>query len=203
MNQNERLSLVKMMGDPSLIFDNERMVKKIEEVKKDKQGLLGAANQYNNKYENEIEEGTRRRQTLISDGNRRGLNEDESLEKYGKFLPSRRTPILNFLYFMFRDENLDQEFEQTRQKFNKEFGHLEESYVCESNDSIDAPPDLDEIIYGNLSSKEFQTIKKLKSLATDGSCNENESALAFTMCMKMCKKHGLEFERIPVNNKRI
>ena len=201
MNENE-MSLVRMLNNPALLFDNERMVKKIEEVKKDKQGLLGAANQYNNCYNDEIEEGTRKRQLLISDGNKRGLNEDESLEKYGKFLPSRRTPILNFLYFMFRDENLDQEFEQTRQRYNKEFGHLEDDYICESNDSIEAPPDLDEIIYGNLSTKEFQTIKKLKSLATDGSCNENESSMAFTMCMKLCKAHNLDFNKIPVNNKK-
>ena len=199
---NNEMSLAKMLNDPGLLFDNERLQKKINDVKKDKGNLTEAANNYNNRYKEEIEEGTKKRQLLISEGETRGLNEEESLQQYGRFVPCRRTPILNFLYFMLREENVDLEFEETRQKYNKEFGHLQEQYSIDDSDSkeLAPPPDMESFIYGNLSGKEYQTIKKLKSLALSGECNEHESALAFTMCKKMCNKYGLDFSKIPVFN---
>ena len=56
---------------------------------------------------------------------------------------------------------------------------------------------MDEFIYGNVTSKQFQTIKKLKTLALSSKCNEHESALAFSLCKELCKKHNLEFDKIP------
>jgi hypothetical protein len=195
------MSLSKILNDPSLMFDSERLAKKTEEVKKDKKALTNAADHYNQRFQQEIEEGTKKRQMLITDGARRGLSEDHVIGHHGSFIPSVRTPILNFLYFMMREENVDLELEETRRRYDKEYGQLEESYTAESSEDIEAPPEMETFIYGSCTSKDFQTIKKLKTLALDGSCNENESALAFSMCMKLCKKFSLEFDKIPVNNR--
>lgn len=192
------MSLMKILNDPSLLFDNERIKKKIEDVKKDKQGIVNAANSYNDKYEKEIREGTLKRQVMIEDGRRMGLKEDDAIK--GSFVPTKYTPILNWLYFMMREENADVAWEENRRKFNKEFGHLEHDYDYKDSGVIEEPKELDVFIYGNMTSQQFQTVKKLKTLALSPKCNENESALAFSMCKQMCQKFGLEFDKIPTNN---
>src|SRR6267154_5048186 len=82
--------------------------KKKEAVKKDKQMLLQTAQTYTQKYEKEIEEGTKQRQILITEGEAEGLTEDEVLEQHGRFIPSIYTPILNWLFFTFREESYEQ-----------------------------------------------------------------------------------------------
>lgn len=98
------LSLLSLMrNDPDF---GKRFTKKIEDVKQDKQGLLNAAEIYSEKYKNEILEGTKRRQLLISEGVSRGLSESESLAEHGTFIPTVYTPIMNLLYFMLRETEL-------------------------------------------------------------------------------------------------
>ena len=93
--------------------------KKKEAVKKDKQNLISAAKQYTQKYETEILEGTKKRQKLLSEGKDKGLTEDEVLSSYGQFLPSVQTPILNFLFFAFRDEVQEQDGKQKLEELTK------------------------------------------------------------------------------------
>jgi hypothetical protein len=189
------MSLMKILNDPSLLFDNERLAKKIEEVKKDKQGLTNAASSYNVKYQREIEEGTKKAQLLIEDGKRRGLKEEDIFR--GSFMPTVRTPILNFLYFMLREENVDAGFEESRQKYNKQYGHLQDEYVAEDTDNLQAPPEMETFIYGNMTRDQFVKIKKLKALSR--SSNENEAFIAYRMCLELCERYGLEMDKIPCN----
>ncbi len=191
-------SLAKILNDPSLLFDSERLAKKTQEVKKDKQSLTNAASNYNERYRDEINEGTKKRQFLIEDGEKRGLKEEDVMKQIGMFVPCKRTPILNFLYFMLRDENVDMNIEESRQKYNKQYGHLQDSYEAQTNDNLIAPKEMESFIYGNMSADSFRKIKKLKALALNNT-NENEAFLAFTLCKELCKKYNLEFDKIPCN----
>lgn len=186
---------MKILNDPSLLFDDERIKKKIGEVKKDKQSIVNAARQYEHKYQKEIDEGTERRKLLIEDGKRKGLKPEESLS--GVFVPCRQTPILNWLYFMMREENVDVGWEENRQKFNKEFGHLEDDFDYGESVNIEEPKSMDEFIYGNMSHDMFKKIKKLKALSR--SANENEAFIAYRMCVELCERYGLEMDKIPCN----
>ena len=192
------------------------LAKKKEAVKKDKQNLVAAAKTYTQKYEKEIEEGTRLRQKLLTEGQAQGKSEDEVLSQYGRFLPSRQTPILNFLFFMFRDE-AEQEtqkmkLEELTEYYIEKFGYegfikrLEEgsTYVKETyadeledilGDDTEDPEEMDRFIYGNMTSATFQKIKKLKALSH--SPNEKEAFLAYRKCLELCKKYNLEFDKIP------
>lgn len=192
--------------------------KKKEAVKKDKQNLVAAAKTYTQKYEKEIEEGTKLRQKLLTEGQSQGMSEDEVLSQYGRFLPSRQTPILNFLFFMFREETTEVQskakLEELTQHYIEKFGYEEfikkleegttfvrEKYSEELDDILgeetDEPVDMDSYIYGNMTHETFKKIKKLKALSH--SSNENEAFLAYRTCLKLCKKYNLEFDKIPCN----
>jgi hypothetical protein len=172
------------------ILDDERFRKKITEVKKTKENLMNVAEQYSKKYDKEIREGTKKKQLLISEGQSRGLSEEEALQNQG-FIPSVYTPILNFLYF-FVKEYESEEKEQLREQFNKEFGHLEHEEV-----NLETAPELETFIYGNMTHDTFKKIKKLKALSR--SPNEKEAFLAYRKCLELCEKYHLEFDRIPCN----
>lgn len=190
--------------------------KKKEAVKKDKQNLVAAAKTYTQKYEKEIEEGTKLRQKLLTEGESQGLSEDQVLSQYGRFVPCRQTPILNFLFFMFRDEQAEQtnrmKLEELTQYYIEKYGYeefikkLEEgsTYVKETyaddledilGDDTDDPEEMDRFIYGNMTSATFQKIKKLKALSH--SPNEKEAFAAYRKCIELCKKYNLEFDKIP------
>lgn len=77
---------------------------KTETVKKDKTNLLTAARDFNREHEREIEEGTKKRALLLEEGKRKGLSEEETFQGNSLFIPTKQTPILNFLYFMMRAE---------------------------------------------------------------------------------------------------
>lgn len=95
------LSLMNIMReDPDF---GKRFTKKVEEIKQDKQNLLSAADEYGKRYQEEILEGTKQRQLLLTEGKARGLSEKEIMTQYGKFIPTVYTPVLNFLYFMFKE----------------------------------------------------------------------------------------------------
>ena len=54
-----------------------RISKKVEEIKQDKQNLLHLADDYGQRYQDEILEGTEKRANLLTEGKSRGLTEDE------------------------------------------------------------------------------------------------------------------------------
>lgn len=198
------------------------LAKKTEAVKKDKKNLLTAATTYTQKYEKEIQEGTRKRQKLITDGQSRGLNEDEALSQYGQFLPSVYTPILNWLFFTFREEaeapqTAKMELEELTQYYINKFGYegfikrleagseyTHEVYSDELEDLLsddtEQPVEMDTFIYGEMTNSTFQKIKKLKALSK--SPNEKEAFLAYRKCIEMCKKYNLEFDKVPCNIKK-
>jgi hypothetical protein len=188
-------TLKNLLEHPELIVDNERLRKQIEEVKKDKVRLNNITEIYNTRHQKEIDEGTIKRRILIEDGKRRGLKEEEVLQEYGKFLPSRITPILNFLYFFMMDEDVDKQSE--REEMNNQYGLLNEEYTTEDKGHGNSnPPDMmNEFIYDNMSYDMFKKIKKLKALSQ--SANENEAFQAYRKCMALCKEYDLDFNKIP------
>ena len=190
--------------------------KKTESVKKDKENLLQAANTYTEKYEAEILEGTKLRQKLLSEGKEKGFVNDEDIFRgNGQFMPTIYTPILNFLYFMFRDEACDEKekIEELTQAYIKEFGY--ENLIKAMDDGADIekqenttldeilsndvhrPEEMEKFIYGNMDHNTFKKLKKLKALSK--SPNEKEAFLAFRKCNELCNKYGLEFDKIPCN----
>jgi hypothetical protein len=93
---------------------------------------------------------------------------------------------------MMREENVDVGWEENRQKYNKQYGHLVDDY--EENSDV---PEMDELVYGNCTHDMFKKVKKLKALSR--SSNENEAFIAYRMCMELCEKYGLDMDKIPCN----
>jgi tetratricopeptide (TPR) repeat protein len=120
---NDTYSLVKILrDDPDL---SKRLAKVKEAVAKDKSTLLQNAQEFNKQYEEEIDEGTKKRQKLIAEGKSQGLQEHE-ISWGSQFLPTRQTPILNFLYFLLRDRsnNVDKQIEQLRKIQEERFKNI-------------------------------------------------------------------------------
>lgn len=213
MEQNYSLMAI-LRQDPDFAG---ALAKKTEAVKQDKKNLLTAATTYTQKYEKEIQEGTKKRQKLISDGRDSGLNEDEALSQYGQFLPSVYTPILNWLFFTFREEKeapqtSKMQLEELTQYYINKFGYdgfikrleagseyTKENYSDELVDILsedsEQPVEMDTFIYGEMTNATFQKIKKLKALSQ--SPNEKEAFLAYRKCLELCKKYNLEFDKVP------
>jgi len=202
------LSLLAIMrNDPDA---EKRLQKRIAEVREDKSKLLSAAEKIAQQHKKEIEEGTRKRALLLTEGKGRGLTEEQTMRAYGRFLPTKYTPILNLLYFILREE-APPAFAELRKEFFQKFGHeydglngeqLEEKYGREEHvepvdENVEEPPTMETFIYGNLTHDMFKKIKKLKALSR--SCNEEEAFLAYRACIKLCEKYHLEFDRIPCN----
>ena len=185
-------------------IEKERIIKKIAEVKQNKASLLAKANEYQQKYSDEIEKGTLQRALLLEDGKRKGLKEDEIFKGNEIFIPTKETPILNFLYFMLRDsgeygngvtilrenKDLDRDFKELEVEYNQKYGQEVHSKVSDDN-----LKDSKEFLYGNVGMEEFATLKKLKRLSK--SDNENEAFLAYSKAIKLCKELGLDFDKIP------
>ena len=179
-------------------------------VKEDKENLLGAASEFNQKYKDEIEEGTRQKQLLLTEGKRKGMTEDEVLSTYGKFLPAVNTPIMNFLFFLMREENESDKLQRLTEQFIKEYGytalveklngdfdHTKEVRLEDVlSEEVNKPKDMMEFLYAGITHEMFVRIKKLKRLSM--SSNQHESFLAWQMANKLCKKYGIDFEKIPV-----
>ena len=200
------------------------MKAKTQAVKKDKATLLRAATKYTEKYKDEILEGTKLRQKLLTEGQAKGLSEDEIFRGSSRFLPTIHTPILNYLFFVLRDEEPTQSIQQLLEEYIKKFGYdkseLTELYlkgIAESVDEIDIedhltefddeineentnePQEMDSFIYGSLTTNEFRKLKKLKALSK--SPNEKEAFLAYRKCLELCKKWNLEFDKVPCDIK--
>ncbi|HNV97353.1 MAG TPA: DUF2786 domain-containing protein [Bacteroidales bacterium] len=175
-----------------------RVSNKIEEIEKNKKGLLIAADEYGKKYREEILDGTEKRVLLLREGKDKGLTEEETMAEYGKFLPSIYSPILNFIYFSLREmEEKDAKKYELRDELNKQIGHLREEDI--ENTILKVIPKLEEFLYGDVTFDMFEKIKKLKALSR--SENKNEAFMAYTKAMELCKEHGLDFDKIPCNVK--
>jgi len=199
--------------------------KKTENVKRDKSNLLQASQNISKKYEREIAEGTKKQQLMLSEGKSKGLTEDEIFKGNQSFIPTVRTPILNLLFFMFREDMANtindttdkNKLEELTNFYIKQYGYeefmkkLEEGTTYQkevyseeledilSDDSND-PVEMDTYIYGNLTTNEFKKLKKLKALSQ--SPNEQEAFSAYRKCLELCKKWNLDFDKVPCNIKK-
>lgn len=213
----------------AILRDDPDIAKRLEqgtkEVRENKERLMANALEYSDIYSKEIEEGTKKRQLLLEYGRRQGKGESEVLAEYGKFIPSRSTPIMNFLYFLMRDgdhpdwlgihKELYKDYGFTQEQVyatpeqNNIVQHVSQAVTEDELDQIfgilvhedekyinvQEPKDSDYYIYGNCSHEMFSKIKKLKALSK--SSNENEAFLAYRLALKLCNKFGLEFDKIP------
>ena len=208
---DSELSLIAIISnDPDW---SKRLAQKAIEIKKNKADLLDAAEEYNTRFKEEVEAGTRQRQLLLTEGEIQGKTEDQVMMEYGKFLPTKYTPILNLLYFLLREDRgqasdwkamrkdfyaatnkVDEDAELSLDDLNHKYGHLIDEAILQN---FEDPKPMDEYIYGNCTHDIFKRIKKLKALST--SKNRNEAFVAYTACMKLCEKYKLEFDKIPCN----
>ena len=180
-----------MREDPDF---GKRIAKKVQEIKQDKQNLLDVADQYGKKYQDEILEGTEKRNRMLTEGAQRGLSEEEVMSSYGRFCPTIYTPILNLLYFLLRESEVqDQDLYRQRDRLNEQFGHLHEADVKSA--VLKEPPDMVNYLYGNITLDMFNKIKKLKALSK--SPNEKEAFRAYRKANELCKQYNLDFDRIP------
>lgn len=204
MNYNTSFSLEKLREDPDFAA---LFAKKAEDIKKNKADLVEAARTYQGKYKQEIEEGTKKRQLMLTEGKKRGLTEDEIFRDNQLFIPTAQTPILNYLYFLLREEHdhsaaikvlraadeLDTEFTLLKEEYEKKYG-------AEAHRDHEAPkevPNMISYIYGNIGDDTMATLKKLKTLAMGE--NEKEAFVAFRKGREMAQKYGLDWDKIPYN----
>ena len=173
-------------------------------VTKDMTSLRSWARDYNNRYEDEIKEGTEKRQLLLTEGLRKGVSKDK-IDFGPNFIPSDETPILNFLFFHKRDENygelevlreikdIGKKEEFLREQYNKK---ISDGTIEDKLDKFEekSQPNLGTLLYGDVTLEMFDKIKKLKSLSK--SQNKEEAFSAYSKCMELCNKHGLDFDKI-------
>jgi len=179
----------------------EYLANKTKEAQRDRTNLGYSAQEYNKKYDTEIETGTEKKRLLLEEGKRKGLKPEEICTAV--FIPTRETPILNFLYFMLRDDpqgsqsllevlredkDLGKDVRILEEQYNKETGHLQH------NEYESKQPNMGMYLYGDVTLEMFDKIKKLKALSK--SPNTQEAFSAYTKCNELCKKHGLEFDKI-------
>ena len=200
----ENYTLTVLQNNPHLA---ERLKEQIEHIKKSSGNLTQAAQNYSNKYQEEVEAGTKKMQLLLENGKRRGFTEEEILAAQTSFCPTVRTPILNMLFFLVREhpdanninfnrlaEDINKNPDILLEQHNKQYGSLQHDADIEK--TAEKAPEMDEFIYGEMSHAEYQTIKKLKRLSQSN--NENEAFLAYRKCIEMCKRYHLEFDKIKV-----
>lgn len=179
---------------------------KSKQVLKDALTLRSRAQEYNTNYSDEIRDGTQKRQLLLTEGISKGLK-PEQINFGPDFIPSEQTPVLNFLFFTLRDEfggditalreekDLGKDSKELLEHYNKQ---ISDGPVENKLDKFECPsqPNVGKYIYGDVDVEMFDKIKKLKSLAN--SPNESEAFSAYRMAKKLCEKHKLDFDRIPV-----
>jgi hypothetical protein len=204
MPYNTSFSLDKLKEDPSFA---QLFAKKAVEVKKNKEDLVSAAKSYDGKYKREIEEGTKKRAVLLEEGRSRGLNEEETFKDSQLFIPTDKTPILNYLYFLMREEkdnevvlsvlreanDLDKELSVLKEEYDRKYGQE----IHNDHKTSDNVPNMLSYLYGNIGDNTMETLKKLKTLAM--SDNEKEAFVAFRKGREMAQKYGLDWDKIPYN----
>jgi hypothetical protein len=173
-----------------------------ESIKKNKMDMLKAASEYENRYKDEIQAGTVKKQKLLTEGKAKGLSEEEVLGSLAVFIPSKNTPILNMLYYMMKedpdvndslqflkeDKYKNVKFDDLKQLLNEQFGKMK------SDAAEQDIPEILEYIYKNVTADIFEKVKKLKALSK--SPNKNEAFSAYTKCLELCEKYNLEFDKI-------
>jgi hypothetical protein len=189
---SEQFSLVALLRNDEVF--SARFKRQIEEVKKGKETVNKAASQYSKLYQDEIVEGTKKKQKLLAEGADNGLTEAEVIADYGKFLPTVQTPILNMLYFILREsEEIDRSLYQVRDQANKKINGWEDDF---SSENVNEPEEMFCLLYGNKVTLEtFGKLKKLKALTQSPAIEE--ATLAFQKCRELCEKHGIEYDKIP------
>jgi hypothetical protein len=204
LNSEEKFALAAFQRDEAL---SERLKRTKKEIEKSHSNLLEVAQEYSNKYKEQVTEGTKRMQLLLTEGRRKGLSDEEILAQNGKFYPTVRTPILNLLFFLMQENpdaanevkynrvsnDVDGNYHSLRESHNRQFGS--ERYADEIGNMSKKTPEMDQFIYGSLTADEFQKLKKLKALSR--SKNKNEAFAAYTKCMELCTKYKLNFDLIP------
>lgn len=126
------LSLVSIMqSDPEF---GRRISKKVEEIKQDKKNLMEIASTYEDKYKQEVLEGTELRNRLLTEGAEQGLSEEQVMGRYGRFVPCVRTPLLNLLYFMLRESESDNYYGKSHYERR---GRMNESFIKSGKASIE------------------------------------------------------------------
>lgn len=203
---NTSFSLDKLRDDPDFAA---LFAKKATDIKKNKADLLEAAKSYQTKYKSEIEEGTKKRLLMLTEGKSKGLKEEEIFQNNKLFIPTAQTPILNYLYFLLREgvgeeaairvlreaDDLDRELSVLKEEFEKKYGgEVHKDFPDSKEDNV---PGLVSFIYKNIGDDTMATLKKLKTLSM--SENEKEAFVAFRKGHALCKKYNLEWDRIPIN----
>lgn len=204
----------------AIMRDDPDMARRLEqgrrEVEQTKNKLNENAAKYSQMYAEEIAEGTRQRQLLLTNGKAEGKSEEQVLREYGKFIPSKETPIMNFLYFFMRDDGRQPNWLGIQKEMNEKLGHTEKKIVQQTaqavtEDELDQifgllvheeekytnvqePQNVDRYIYDNMTHEMFVKIKKLKALSK--SPNENEAFIAYRLCLKLCERYGLDFDKV-------
>lgn len=203
--QNDNYALSVLQSNPDLAV---RLKEQIDQIKKSKIGLGQAAVGYTNKYQKEVDEGTKKMQLLLENGKRHGFTEEEILATQTSFCPTVRTPILNMLFFLIREHpdavdnitfnriatDLNYKSEQLLTEQNKQYGSLQHDASAEKG--AEKAPAMDEFIYGEMTHDTYQTIKKLKRLSQ--SDNQAEAFAAYRKCLEMCQKYNLEFDKVKI-----
>jgi len=225
------LSLINLLKSDSDF--QRRLAKRIDEVKEDKGKILSCAENYGNKYKQEVLEGEALRLNLLTEGNRKGMSEEQIFAGRG-FIPMKSTPILNMLYFLLSESDTDpyygKELQRKRDKLNEYLTstYKTENDILESDEALQdiaellyerseerqninqqlrenttieevgetTEPDMETLIYDNVDLKTFNTIKKLKALASRSS-SIDESVAAYRKCLEMCQKYNLSYDKIP------
>lgn len=98
------------------------------------------------------------------------------------------------------DEFIDDQFASPsspeRKATNARFDEEKQYRPKEDDITLKEPERMEEFLYGSLTLGQFDILKKLKALAV---CNTNlhESFLAWKKGNELCKKYGLEWDKIP------
>jgi hypothetical protein len=182
--------------------------KKAVEIKKNKTDLLEAAKSYQDKYQAEIEQGTIKQQIMLTEGRAKGLKEDDIFRDNQLFIPTKQTPILNYLFFLLREtkfQDVDISVLRNHVDAHKDIQLLKEEYErkygAEVHTDHDADkqktPNMVKFIYGNIGDDTMSTLKKLKTMAM--SENEKEAFVAFRKGREMAQKFNLDWDKIPYN----
>lgn len=190
MAKSKNMSLVSLIQDDEDFFNRIQNLSK--EVKKDKTKIMTMAEKYNQKYENEINEGTKKRNALLTEGLKSGKTYEEAERSLG-FIPSIYTPILNWLYYFMKEEN-NPDRELLRAEQEEKYRHLlHEQQTVEGMEKV---PDVFVAMSGKVTQEQFQKLKKLKRLSR--SPNEHEAFQAYTKCLQLCEAFEVDFDKIPV-----
>ena len=189
MSKSNDMSLVSLLKESPDYLD--RIHEIANEVKKDKSKILSMADTYNKKYGNQIAEGTKRRQLLLSERVHRGETAQEA-ERNMSFIPSIYTPILNWLYFFMLEEQIPEK-ELLRSEQEEQYRHL--LHEQQNVDGMEKVPEAFVFLSGKVTHDQFKKLKKLKALSR--SPNENEAFQAYRKCIQLCEVFEVDFDKIP------